>query len=61
MFILRKLIEKDRNNKMGEQGLEFYICSLSCTTIVYKVGKGPNLVYLHDWLRLSQMLHMYSK
>ncbi|KAK9827155.1 hypothetical protein WJX74_008527 [Apatococcus lobatus] len=36
MFILRKLIEKDRNSKLGKQGLEFYICSLSCSTIVYK-------------------------
>ena len=40
MFILRKLIEKERNNTMGEQGLEFYICSLSCTTIVYKVSRS---------------------
>lgn len=40
-FILRKLIEKERNRRFApEKGdpAEFYICTLSNKLIVYKVG-----------------------
>ena len=39
-FILRKLIEKERNIQFADKGdpAEFYICTLSNKLIVYKVG-----------------------
>lgn len=40
-FILRKLIEKERNVRFADMGdpAEFYICTLSNKLIVYKVGR----------------------
>ena len=42
-FILRKLIEKERNVRFADKGdpAEFYICTLSNKLIVYKVGSAP--------------------
>ena len=41
-FILRKLIEKERDRQFADKGdpAEFYICTLSNKLIVYKVGNG---------------------
>ena len=38
LFILRKLIEKEKNEKMSDCKDDFYICTFSNNTIVYKVG-----------------------
>lgn len=45
-FILRKLIEKERNARFAsEKGdpAEFYICTLSNKLIVYKVGHSEHV------------------
>ena len=41
-FILRKLIEKERDRQFADKGdpAEFYICTLSNKLIVYKVGRA---------------------
>ena len=38
LFILRKLIEKEKNEKMSDCKDDFYICTFSNNTIVYKVA-----------------------
>ena len=49
MFILRKLIEKEKADRIsatpadadpnrGADAADFYLCTLSCKTMVYKVG-----------------------
>lgn len=38
LFILRKLIEKEKTQRMGEAAADFYVASLSDKTIVYKVS-----------------------
>lgn len=46
MFILRKVIEKSKAAKLKEglDGLsDFYICTMSSKTIVYKVGSSHQL------------------
>ena len=37
LFIIRKLIEKEKAARMGDDAADFYIASLSDKTIVYKV------------------------
>jgi len=45
LFIVRKLIEKERNNAgMGDAGTDFYACSLSNLTIIYKGMLNSNAV-----------------
>lgn len=37
LYILRKQVEKERNKRLpAEQAFDFYTCSLSTRTIVYK-------------------------
>jgi hypothetical protein len=37
LFIVRKLVEKEKMAKLGDQHFDFYSCSLSSRTIIYKV------------------------
>ena len=37
LYILRKMIEKEKTQKMGADAADFYVASLSDKTIVYKV------------------------
>lgn len=37
LYILRKMIEKEKTRKMGADAADFYVASLSDKTIVYKV------------------------
>lgn len=40
LFVLRKLIEKEKNAKLpAEFAPDFYVCTLSNRTITYKVGR----------------------
>ncbi len=41
LFIVRKLIEKEKAAKMGADAADFYVASLSDKTIVYKVQAPP--------------------
>ena len=43
LFILRKLIEKEKNEKMSDCKDDFYICTFSNNTIVYKVAAAVPL------------------
>ena len=38
LFIIRKLIEKEKAARMGDDAADFYVASLSDKTMVYKVG-----------------------
>ena len=61
LFILRKLVEKAKAAQLpAEVASDFYICTLSSRTIVYKVQEGarellllPHLAffYLAAWCR----------
>ena len=50
MFILRKLIEKEKTERIAALGgdpADFYICTMSNRTIVYKVTHRAPLECLH--------------
>lgn len=40
LYMVRKLIEKKKNAVMGAHAADFYFCSLSSRTMVYKVGSN---------------------
>lgn len=44
LFIIRKLIEKEKAATMGDDANDFYVASLSDKTIVYKV-----LIFPRSW------------
>jgi glutamate synthase domain-containing protein 2/glutamate synthase domain-containing protein 1/glutamate synthase domain-containing protein 3 len=36
LFVIRKRVEHQVRNELGQSGEDFYLCSISCRTIVYK-------------------------
>ncbi len=55
MFILRKVIEKAKFDKLKQDGMsplsDFYICTMSSKTICYKVGLNSHKRYCNGSLR----------
>jgi glutamate synthase domain-containing protein 1 len=49
LYILRKMIEKEKTQKMGADAADFYVASLSDKTIVYKVGAAHGIVFEQAW------------
>lgn len=47
LFIVRKLIERAKTAAMGAAAEDFYVCTLSNRTIVYKVRRSLQYHYHH--------------
>ena len=64
LFILRKLIEKEKNEKMSDCKDDFYICTFSNNTIVYKVADAvpsrERFVGRPAWLCVLRILLAYG-
>lgn len=64
LFVLRKTVEAEKDAKLpAERAFDFYTCSLSNKTIIYKVPMGTctyAYTHAHRCRRTHMLMHTYA-